>query len=242
MKAMIFAAGIGTRLRPLTDSIPKALVPVGGTPLLEILVRKLAKAGFSELVINVHHHARQVVRFLEEHQNFGLSIRISDESDLLLDTGGGLKKAAPLLMGQGPFLLHNVDILSAIRPERLMDAHLRTPSALATLAVNMRPTTRQLLVNGDNRLCGWQNTATGEKIISRDEKNLKPVSFCGIHVVNPEMTTMISEEGVFSIIEVYLRLARTEPIYVWPCLEEPWIDVGTPENLRKANEHSADYI
>ena len=239
---MIFAAGIGTRLRPLTDRIPKALVPVGGTPLLEILIRKLAGAGFSQLVVNVHHHARQIVRFLEEHENFGLTIRISDESDLLLDTGGGLKKAASMLQGQGPFLIHNVDILSAIRPERLMDAHLRKPHALATLAINMRPATRQLLVNGENMLCGWKNTATGEKIISRDENDLKPVSFCGIHVVNPELTGMITEEGVFSIIEVYLRLARTEPIYVWPCNDEPWIDVGTPENLRKANENIGDYI
>ncbi len=242
MKAMIFAAGVGTRLRPFTDSIPKALIPVGGTPLLEILIRKLTGVGFSQLVINVHHHARQIIRFLEEHENFGLSIEVSDESDWLLDTGGGLKKAAPMLQGQGPFLLHNVDILSAIRLEQLMDAHSRMPHALATLAVNARPASRQLLVNGENMLCGWQNAATSEKIISRDENGLKPVSFCGIHVVNPELTDMIIEEGAFSIIELYLRLARTEPIYVWPCNNEPWIDVGTHESLRKANENIGYYI
>ncbi|MGB1243748.1 MAG: sugar phosphate nucleotidyltransferase, partial [Chitinophagales bacterium] len=162
MKAMIFAAGLGTRLRPLTNDKPKALVEVNGKPLLEIVILQLKRYGFRDIVVNVHYFAKQIIRFLEAKNNFGIHIQISDESDLLLETGGGLQKAKHFLCSDDePFLVHNVDILSDINLKALYQSHLEG-SPLATLVVRNRKTSRYLLFDETNRLCGWKNVKTGE--------------------------------------------------------------------------------
>lgn len=161
MKAMIFAAGTGSRLKPLTDHTPKALIPIGGKPMLEHVILKLKSSGFDQIVINIHHLGNQIVDFLEANNNFGVRIEISDESDYLLDTGGGIKKATSLLCGNEPFLIHNVDILSNVDLKKLYDTHVQT-NPLATLLVSQRNTSRYLLFNKENRLCGWRNHETGE--------------------------------------------------------------------------------
>ncbi|HEY9123957.1 MAG TPA: nucleotidyltransferase family protein [Bacteroidales bacterium] len=233
MKAMIFAAGLGTRLRPLTDNKPKALVEINGKTLLEITIQKLKAAGFNSIVVNVHHFSGLVIDFLKKNDNFGLDIEISDETDLLLDTGGGLKKAAPLLGTQEPVLIHNVDIVSNIDIGELYTQHCQS-SALATLATMERDSSRQLLVNSKGILCGWQNKSTGEKKISQpSETDLTPISYCGIAVLNPQFLTLIEENGVFSIIDVYLRLAKNFDIQTANQENINWSDVGTVESLKR---------
>ena len=240
--AMIFAAGLGTRLQPLTLDIPKALVEVNGVSLLEILIRKLLRSGFTEIAINVHHHARKIRTFLHEHNYFNARIHLSDETDLLLDTGGGLKNAAPFLTGDYPFLLHNVDVLSSIDVKALWHFHLNSPGSLAVLAVNSRPSDRQFLVNESNTLCGWVNHVTGERIMAREETGLRQLSFCGIHSVSPRIFSLLEEEGVFSIINLYLRLAASETITLLPCDQDDWIDVGTSANLESASKDLDQYL
>jgi len=161
MKAMIFAAGLGTRLKPLTDSMPKALVPIGGKPLLQHIIEKLSNAGFKEIVINVHHFPEQIIRFLRDNDNFGLHIEVSDESDKLLDTGGGIRKASAFLKGDTPFLVHNVDILSNADLGKLYDSHTRQEE-MATLLVSQRKTSRYLLFDEQYMLKGWINDSTDE--------------------------------------------------------------------------------
>ena len=157
---MIFAAGLGTRLKPLTDRIPKALVPVNGIPMLQHVILKLKQAGFTEIVINIHHFGEQIIDFLQAHQNFGITIHISDEREELLDTGGGIKKAIPFFSGNEPFLVHNVDILSDTDLKALYDYHQQSTND-ATLLVSQRETSRYLLFDKDNaRLCGWINKQT----------------------------------------------------------------------------------
>ena len=156
MKAMIFAAGLGTRLKPLTDSTPKALLPINGKPMLEHVILKLKDAGFHQIAINVHHLGDQIINFLAANNNFGIQIHISDERDYLLDTGGGIKHAAAFLQGNEPFLIHNVDILSDIDLRALYNHHIET-NPLATLLVSKRNTSRYLLFNKENKLCGWRN-------------------------------------------------------------------------------------
>ena len=156
MKAMIFAAGMGTRLKPMTDNTPKALIPINGRPMLEHVILKLKDAGFHQIVINVHHLGDQIIDFLAANNNFGVQIHISDERDYLLDTGGGIKKAAKFLQGNEPFLVHNVDIMSNVDMKKLYDCHLET-NLVATLLVSKRNTSRYLLFNKESRLCGWRN-------------------------------------------------------------------------------------
>jgi NDP-sugar pyrophosphorylase family protein len=237
MKAMIFAAGMGTRLKPLTDNCPKALVNLGGEPLLEHIIVKLADAGFDELIINVHHFAPQVILFLKQKNNFGIHIEISDESDLLLDTGGGLKKASWFLREREPFLVHNVDIFTDFNLKELYNTHLRS-GALATLAVKNRNTSRSLLFNNQNQLTGWRNNKTGEtRWVKEPERNATAIAFSGIQVINPGIFEFISENGVFSIIDVYLRLAAQHPITAYNHDDSVWMDLGTVENLQKAENY-----
>lgn len=234
MKAMIFAAGLGTRLKPITNTRPKALAEINGVPLLEITIKRLLKFGFSDIVINVHHFSDLVVDFLAKNGNFGANITISDESDLLLDTGGGIKKAASLLKNSGPVLIHNVDIVSNIDLGNLCQSHIES-GAMATLACMERKSSREFLINAQNQLCGWRNNSTGEiKMARESESFLKPIAFTGIHVINPELIDLISEKGVFSIVNVYLRLAREHTILVKTIDKPVWFDLGTPENLQKA--------
>lgn len=231
---MIFAAGLGTRLKPFTISHPKALAEINGVPLIEITIKRLLLHGFTDIVINVHHFSDQVISYLQKKGNFGANIFISDESDVLLDTGGGLKKASGLLNNNSPVLLHNVDIVSNIDLTALYKTHLAN-NCLATLACMERPSLREFLIDAQNRLCGWRNNKTNELIMARDTENfLKPIAFCGIHVVNPEIMNLITEEGAFSIVQTYLRLARQHSIYVQKFENPVWLDLGTPESLKKA--------
>jgi mannose-1-phosphate guanylyltransferase len=238
MKAMILAAGLGTRLRPLTDNKPKALVELGGRTLLEITLERLRSFGVSEVIVNVHHFADLVVEYLRANANFGLRIEVSRE-DLLLDTGGGLKRAAWFFLAgrsDTPFLLHNVDIVSAINLEEMAEAH-RKSAALATLAVQKRSSSRQLLFDRQGRLCGRRAGREAADEIATPAENLEPLAFAGVHVISPRLLEKMTEDGVFSIIGTYLRLAREgERIRAFRADQYYWRDLGKPEDLRQAEQ------
>jgi len=237
MKAMIFAAGLGTRLRPLTDATPKALIPVNGKPMLEHVILKLKEAGFDQIVINIHHLGEQIIDFLKEKHNFGVQINISDERDYLLDTGGGIKKAYPFLQGNEPFLIHNVDIISNIDLKKLYQSNLETGS-LATLLVSRRTTSRQLLFNKENRMCGWQNIKTGEVksfYPEFDPACYQGYAFSGIHVISPRIFDFMDEwTGRFSIIDFYVSVCAKSDIHAYIDDNQHLIDIGKPETLQQA--------
>ncbi len=233
MKAMIFAAGLGTRLRPLTNNKPKALVKVGDMPLLEITIRRLKQAGFRELVVNVHHFANQIVQFLEDHHHFGCQIDISDERELLLDTGGALYHARDFLRG-APFLVHNVDVLTDLDLQAFYQAHLQR-GGLATLAVQKRPASRQLLFDDDFRLSGWRDTRNDKEVICREGVARHPFSFSGLHVVDPALLDhMTGDRKVFSIIDFYLDVGKKEALYGYDHSKGVWLDAGKVPALEKA--------
>lgn len=235
MKAMIFAAGLGTRLQPITNTKPKALVEVNGIPLLEIVIKRLIKFGFKDIVINVHHFADQIYAFLKQKQNFGVQIAISDEQDLLLNTGGGILKAWPLLNDGEPVLIHNVDILTSLDLRALYEFHcLNKP--LATLAVKERSTSRSLLINNEHELCGWHNNITNQLKLSKGAyEELKPYPFTGVHVISQEIFELITERGVFSIMDVYLRLAKNHKILTYVHNQDFWLDLGKKQNIEEAS-------
>lgn len=236
MKAMIFAAGLGTRLKPLTDQKPKALVEINGKPLLEIVIERLKFFGFNEIIINVHHFSNLVIEFLKQKNNFNISITISDETDLLLDTGGGLKKAAGFFSDSKPFLVHNVDILSNVDLGDLYQAHCSS-NVLATLAVMKRNSSRFFLFDQDLILRGWKNMKTGVQIISRhDGPELQQLAFSGIHIISPEIFEQMNEAGVFSITDSYIRLCRNNKILAYQHDGSLWMDLGKPENITRAEE------
>lgn len=238
MKAMIFAAGLGTRLRPLTDTMPKALAPVGGRPLLEILIKKMIRQGFDEIIINVHHFAEQIIQFLDKKKRFGIEIAVSDERDMLLDTGGGLRKAGWFFSDGRPFLVHNADILSGTDLGTLYQSHMQHQNRLATLLVRHREGNRFLLFDPDLQLCGWENIQTGEKIIGREtDQKLQRLAFSGIQIIDPRIFRHLNQTGSFSIIRTYLKLAGRELITGQIDDENVWIDVGTPEKLRQAAQY-----
>ncbi len=237
MRAMILAAGLGARLRPLTNDRPKALVEVAGHTLLEITLRRLASFGIREVIVNVHHFADMVIDYLKTNDNFGMRIEISRE-EVLLDTGGGLKKAAWFFLEGGnaeePFLLHNVDVLSTIDFRRMAESHKQN-QALVTLAVQERETSRYLLFDEQNQLCGRRAGRGQEPEIVRPSKELRALAFSGVHMISPQFLSMMAEDGVFSIINCYLRLAgdgakisafRSDDFY--------WRDLGKPENVAQA--------
>ncbi len=232
MKAMIFAAGLGTRLQPLTNDIPKALVKVDDKTLLQHNLERLISFGITEFVINVHHFADQVKAFFESHNNFNVNISVSDETNLLLDTGGGLKQAAAWLQGDEPVLLQNVDIVTDINFRKMLDFHQKT-NAIATLAVQHRESSRYLLFNSDNRLCGWKNIRSGEEIITRPEEEYSSLAFSGIHMVSPEIFRYLPRKNVFGIIEVYLQLSKTRNIAAYLHDDDYWFDVGTTQKLNE---------
>lgn len=240
MQAMILAAGLGTRLRPLTNYKPKAMVEVGGMPLLEITIRRLIQHGFDDLIINVHHFAEQIIHFLKENNNFGIKISISDEQDQLLETGGALKHASAFFKGE-PFLLCNTDILTNIDLKKMYQSHLEK-KAIATLATRQRATSRYLIFDENELLHGWQNIKAGVMKMSRAKQgNLQLRAFSGIHMISPAIFEHITETGKFSIIDVYLRLAQNQAIYSYPHDEDIWLDVGKPEQL-KAGQLLVDEI
>jgi len=240
VKAMVLAAGLGTRLRPLTESRPKALMEVGGRTLLEITLTRLRESGVSEAIVNVHHFAEMVVDYLKAKNNFGMRIEISREDTLLLDTGGGLKKAAWFFQENGranePFILHNVDVISNIDLKQMIQVHTQS-SALATLAVQHRQSSRQLLFDGAMQLCGRKAGRDQQPKLIRPVQNFEQMAFAGIHVISPRLLPMIQEDGVFSIIDVYLRLAaQGEKIMAFAADGSYWRDVGRLEDLKEAAE------
>ncbi|MDR0430839.1 MAG: nucleotidyltransferase family protein [Tannerellaceae bacterium] len=239
MKAMILAAGLGTRLKPLTETMPKALIPVNGKPMLEHLILKLKVAGFREVVVNIHHLGEQIIDFLDANDNFGMKIKISDERDYLLDTGGGIKHAAKYLEGDEPFLVHNVDIVSDIDLKSLYEQHARN-DALATLFVGKRETTRYLLFDKDNKLCAWRNRDTGEIksfFPNFDLRKHNEYAFGGIHVISPKIFEWMEEwTGKFSIINFYLSVCPKVNIYAYQAKNVSLIDIGKSEALAKAEK------
>lgn len=242
MKAMVLAAGLGTRLRPLTNDRPKALVEVGGKTLLEITLARLREFGIQEAIVNVHHFADMVVDYLNANKNFGMRIEISREEELL-DTGGGLKKAAWFLMESSAgrdeaFVLHNVDVISNI-DLRKMSAFHNEHKALATLAVQERETSRYLLFDEQGRLCGRRVGRDGKPEIVRGEQDgplMSALAFSGVHVISTRIFSLLTETGKFSIIPTYLRLAgQGESILAFRSDEYYWRDMGKPETLVQAN-------
>jgi len=240
MKAMILAAGLGTRLRPLTNDRPKALVEVGGRTLLEITLSRLRAFGVREVIINVHHFADLVLEYLKANFNFGMRIEISRE-EVLLDTGGGLKKAAPFFLEDSnrrdePFLLHNVDVISTIDLGRMLRSHAES-HALATLAAQERTTSRYLLFDQELQLCGRRLADHKEDEMVRPCRQVQVLAFSGIHVISPRIFPLMTEEGIFSIITSYLRLAaQGEKITAFRADQYYWRDLGRPENVRQAEE------
>jgi NDP-sugar pyrophosphorylase family protein len=229
MKAMILAAGLGTRLKPFTDSHPKALYVVEGKTLLEHAVEHLKTAGIKEVIINVHHFADQIIKYIHLNKNFGLDITISDETGELLETGGGVKKAGWFFDDCDCALIRNADILSDLDLLSMADAHVNS-GAIATLAVRNRNTSRYFLFDEKMDLCGWENRKNGERIFARDVLNTSAYAFSGIQVLDPEIFPMITEDGNFSLTSLYLRLSKTQKIAGFPEIGEVWRDVGKMTN------------
>jgi mannose-1-phosphate guanylyltransferase len=249
MKAMVLAAGLGTRLRPLTNDRPKALVEVCGRTLLEITLTRLRDFGIRDVIINVHHYADMVMDRVKAAGNFGMHIEFSRE-DVLLDTGGGLKKAAWFFLENAdpsgnpgasaakdePFILHNVDVISNIDLQRMVEVH-KESAALATLAVQKRKTSRYLLFNDHLQLCGRRLVKEDKTEIARSSEHLCELAFAGIHVISPRIFPLLTEEGVFSIVPAYLRLAgQGENLQAFRADEYYWRDLGNPENIQQAEQ------
>lgn len=235
MKAMIFAAGLGTRLKPLTDNKPKALVEIRDYPLLEIAVRKLKYFGFDEIIVNTHHFSESIINYLETKQNFGISMVVSDESRQLLGTGGGLKKASWFFNDGKPFLVYNVDVLTDLDLSNFYEEHLKF-GGIVSLAVRQRKSSRYLLFNLENKLSGWKNTDEDEEIIKRNDKPLISFGFSGIHIIDPLIFNLMPAEKEFSIIDLYLNLAKDNDICAYRDDDSIWIDVGKKENLIEAEK------
>ena len=241
MRAMVLAAGLGTRLRPLTDNRPKALVQVGGRTLLEMALARLNSFGIREVIVNVHHFADMIVDYLKANKDFGMRIEVSREDGVLLDTGGGLKKAAYFFLensgaAEEPFVLHNVDVISTIDLHRMAQFHSEN-HALATLAVQERPTSRYLLFDEQLQLCGRKSGRDGQAELVRNSSHPKPLAFSGIHVISPRLFSLMTEEGVFSIIAPYLRLAaQGEKIIAFRSDEYQWRDLGRLDDVMQADQ------
>ena len=235
MKALIFAAGKGTRLKPFTDHHPKALAKVNGVPLLERNIKYLQRYGINDFVINVFHFGEQIVQFLKENNNFGAEIEISDEKDQLLETGGGLVFARKFLDFGDDFLILNADILTDLNITEFVKYH-QEKKDFATLAVSDRKSSRKLLFNPEMVLRGWVNVETGEQRLAEFNKGFKPLAFSGIHCMNPAIFGKIKRTGKFSIMEEYLDLMHTEKIHGFEH-QAKLIDVGRPESIVEAEKY-----
>ncbi len=225
MKAMILAAGLGTRLRPITNSIPKALVVVDGKPLLQHALEHVKRYGIRDVIINVHHFPEKILEFLRLNDNLGMTITISDESDELLETGGGVKKASWFFRDVEPFVVRNVDILSDLDLNKMMRFH-RYESPLATLAVRERETSRYFLFDKKNTLYGWENRKTGEQRISREGDDIRSLAFSGIQILHPDIFSWMTESGKFSLTDLYIRLASDHLIKGFVDTSPVWEDIG----------------
>jgi mannose-1-phosphate guanylyltransferase len=251
VKAMVLAAGLGTRLRPLTNDRPKALVEIGGRSLLEMTLLKLRAAGVTEVIVNVHHFPEMIVEYLQRNQNFGVRIEISREDDLLLDTGGGLKKASWFFLRDAagkdaPFILHNVDVISDVDLRRMAEFHV-AQKALATLMVQNRRNSRPLLFDEQGLLCGRRfsdgredemaRPAPAREASSNVSEAPPSLAFGGIHIISPRLLSLLTEEGAFSIIPAYLRLAaQGERIVAYRADDAYWRDLGNAQSLHQATQ------
>ncbi len=234
MKAFILAAGVGARLKPLTDTVPKALIRIGKYSLLEIVIRRIAGAGIKSLVINVHHFPEQIIDFLSSNNNFGLDISISDESGELLDTGGAVKKACPFFQREETVLVHNVDILSNIELIALAAYHEEN-GALVTMAVKDRPTSRSLIIDASGRLCGWEFPGKNLSILTKDNrKGLKTTAFSGVYVFSAKLFEKFPDEAVFGFIPWILDIASSEKILTWDQSPAFWYEAGRTESIALA--------
>ena len=233
MKAMIFAAGLGTRLRPLTNDRPKALVEVKGTSLLEITIKKLIHFGVTDIIINIHHFSEKIQDFLRKNDNFGIRIVTSHEAEKPLETGGGLKKAAWFFDDGKPFFICNADILSNINLKKMYDTHIES-GALATYAIQTRDTSRYMLHNTEGVMCGWMNTKAKTVRMGRPAGDLGMFSFSCFHVINPAIFKSTPSEEFFTIIEWYLRICNENLIMGYRHDEDIWCDIGSPETLKEA--------
>lgn len=236
MKAMVFAAGLGTRLKPFTDHIPKALVSVAGKPMIQHTINYLINNGIGEVVINVHHFANQITGFLEENKNFGIDIKISDETEQLLDTGGGLSKASWFFDDGNPFLVLNVDILTNINISAFLQYHQQY-NPVATLAVSNRETSRKFVFNSHNQLCGWRDHKTGRKIVSRPfGEGSRELAFSGLHIIDPRIFNYLKKDAKFSIIDTYMEISQKQNILAFEHESDFWVDMGNPAALKKGSD------
>jgi N-acetyl-alpha-D-muramate 1-phosphate uridylyltransferase len=235
MNAMIFAAGLGTRLRPLTDNCPKALVKIGDQTMLEIALNKMRHLGITKVVVNVHHFATQVTDFIRKYNSGEMQVVISDESNQLLDTGGALLKAAPLFDKGAHILVYNVDVITNAPIEALIACHYRENN-LATLLVQDREASRYLIFDQNNLLCGWRNPKTAEEIWVSTPKESKQYGFNGIQILNYELLSRIKAINAFPIIPEYLQLAKAQRIAGWSNWTGDWFDLGTPEKVNTVRE------
>lgn len=239
MNAMILAAGLGTRLKPFTNNHPKALAPVAGKTVLQHNIEYLQRYGITDIIVNVHHFADQIINMIKENKGWGSNITISDETDAVLETGGGLKKASPFLGQTEDCLVMNVDVLTDLALDELIRHHQQN-EAIATLATTMRQTSRYLLFNDMDRLCGWHNEATGCQKIPvtlTDSSNLFKRAFSGIHVISRQLFRHLNMEGKFSMIDVYLSLCPYQTILSFDHSGSWLIDIGTTEKLAMAEKH-----
>jgi len=236
MKAMILAAGLGTRLRPITDKIPKALVKIHDLPILEIIIQRLVYYGFKEIVINLHYLPEKIISFIEGKNFRGARIYFSHEKEKILDTGGAIKQARKYLDDGRPFLVHNVDVISDIDLLKMYRYH-QSLKALATLAVKDKKSRRSLLFDNNWLLSGWDNMDTRERKIIRsgNSNGLMGIGFCGIHVISTEIFDLMQEEEVFSIINTYIHLASRHRIVGYSVEDNLWMDIGSHQQLELAN-------
>jgi NDP-sugar pyrophosphorylase family protein len=232
LQGMIFAAGLGTRFKPWTDKHPKALAIVNGKSLLQRNVEYLQQYGITNVVVNVHHFADQIISAIEKNKGWGSAITISDETDMVLETGGGIKKAAPLFTADNIVVI-NVDILTDLDLGKLIAFH-QQQQPLSTIAITNRTTSRYFLFDENNTLCGWRNTKTGEERIARQATTNTPMAFSGIHVISKKLLSFIQREGKFSIVDTYLELATTHTIKGYDHSGSRFIDVGKPDSVAAA--------
>ena len=235
MKAMIFAAGLGTRFKPWTDKHPKALALVNGKSLLQRNVEYLQQYNITDVVVNVHHFSDQVIDAIKKNNGWGSHISISDETDEVLETGGGLLKAKNLLQNEEPFITLNADFLTNLNINSLLAFH-KNKQALISFGITNRKTSRNFLFDEDDRLCGWRNNATGQEKITVPKNNLKEMAYSCVVVFNPQIFQLIPQRGKFSLVDTYLSLAADHPIYGFDHTGDKLVDVGKPESVAMAEQ------
>ena len=235
MKAMIFAAGLGTRLKPFTDKHPKALVVVNGKPLLQRNIEYLQQHGITDVIVNVHHFAGQIIEAITKNNGWGSNVSVSDETDAILETGGGLKRAEWYFKAVENFVVMNADILTDLNLSTMLQQHILN-EPLATLATSNRQTSRYFLFNESNHLCGWVNDKTGEERISKPSSSMHKKAFSGLQIINQKLLLSITQQGKFSIVDVYLELAKNHTIQCFDHSGFNFIDVGKPESIAIAEK------